>query len=303
MSLNKALHSCPQAIERVVAWYFVKDGFNIIDAHVHYAGIFLPKNMSIVDYMDANSIDAAIVNTLNTRANLSDVMRQDPAVLRKKIQEPAFELFADFRLAGQPDHEPVLSLLKQYPDRVIPFFWYNPNDPADPEQQEGLAIVSRALDQGFKGVKIQPAMTPCSIEQLFPVGELLSELGLPLYIHPNAGLFAAKKTEASEIATLARKLPALNIILGHAAYNMEFCIEALLQLQGFPNVFAETSQSIPYGIIMCVKILGAKRVLFGSDAPSATPFTIEYQKVALLDIPEKDKALVLGGNVKRLLQL
>jgi predicted TIM-barrel fold metal-dependent hydrolase len=281
----------------------MKDGFSIIDAHVHYAGIFLPKNMSIVDYMDANGIDAAIVNTLNTKANLSEIMRQDPAALRKKVKEPGFELFKDFRLAGQPDHEPVLALVNKHPDRVIPFFWYNPNDPSDPEQQEGLAIVSRALDQGFKGVKIQPAMTPCSIEQLFPVGELLAERGLPLYIHPNAGLFAAKKTEASEIATLARKFPGLNIILGHAAYTMEFCLEALLHLQDIPNVFAETSQSIPYGIIMCVKILGAKRVLFGSDTPSATPFTIEYQKVALLDIPVKDKALVLGGNVQRLLQL
>src|SRR5271157_5291172 len=111
MPLRIAVHSCPRSIERVVSWYFMKDGFSIIDAHMHYAGIFLPKGTSIVDYMDTNGIDAAIVNTLNTKANLSDVMRQDPPTLRKKMQETGFELFKDFRLAGQPDHESLLALV------------------------------------------------------------------------------------------------------------------------------------------------------------------------------------------------
>ena len=281
----------------------MKDGFKIIDAHMHYTGIFLPKNRSIIDYMDDNGIDSAIVNTLNTKANLSDVLRQDPGNLQIKMQDPAFEIFKDFRLAGQPDHGPVLDLVKKHPERVIPFFWYNPSDPADPGHEKGISIVSDALDHGFKGVKIQPAMTLCTIEQLFPVASLLVDKKLPLYIHPTAGLFASKKTEVVEITFLARKFPGLNIILGHAAYTMEFCIEAVMQLSAFPNVFAETSQSIPYGIITFVKIFGPKRVLFGTDAPSATPFDIEYRKVSLLDIPAKAKAMVLGGNVERLLGL
>nr|MDO8111949.1 amidohydrolase family protein [Candidatus Sigynarchaeota archaeon] len=284
----------------------MKDGFKIIDAHVHYAGIFLPKNKykSIVEYMDDNGVDAAIVNTLNLKANLGDILRQDIGKVQAMANAPDFELFKDFRLAGQPDHAPVLDLVKRYPGRVIPFFWYNPNDPSDPGQENGLKQVASFLDhRGFKGVKIQPAMTPCTIEQLFPVAELLVSRGLPIYIHPNAGLFSAKKTEASEIATLAEKFPRLTIILGHAAYNMEFCIEAVIHLSKYPNVIAETSQSIPYGIITFVKVFGASRVVFGTDMPSATPFDIEYRKIALLDVPPKVKAMVLGENVQRLLNL
>nr|MDO8088207.1 amidohydrolase family protein [Candidatus Sigynarchaeum springense] len=281
----------------------MRDGFDIVDAHVHYAGIFLPKGKTIVDYMDDNSVDAAIVNTLNVKANLGDVMRKDPVELTKQARDPAFEIFKDFRLSGQPDHEVVTGLAKKYPDRVFPFFWYNPSDPGDVNQQKGLAAVTRALDSGFKGVKIQPAMTACTVEQLYPVASLLAERHCAIYIHPNAGLFASRKTEAEDIARLAKVFPTLDIIVGHAAYTMEFCIEAVLHLARFPNVYAETSQSIPYGIITFAKIFGPRRVLFGTDTPSATPFDIEYRKLMLLDVPVDARALILGGNARRLLGL
>ncbi|MBN2154245.1 MAG: amidohydrolase family protein [Candidatus Lokiarchaeota archaeon] len=281
----------------------MRDGFDIVDAHVHYAGIFLQKGKTIVDYMDENGVDAAILNTLNTKANLGDVMRKDPAELAMRSQDPSFEIFKDFRLSGQPGHEAVSSLARKYPDRLFPFFWYNPADPGDLNQEMGLAAVADALDRGFKGVKIQPAMTACTVEQLFPVASVLTERERPIYIHPNAGLFASRKTEAVDVARLAKSFPKLDIILGHAAYTMEFCIEAVLHLARFPNVHAETSQSIPYGIITFAKIFGPRRVLFGTDMPSATPFDIEYRKLALLDVPADAKALILGGNARRLLGL
>jgi predicted TIM-barrel fold metal-dependent hydrolase len=270
---------------------------------VHYTGIFLPKGKTIVDYMDDNGVDAAIVNTLNTKANLGEVIKRDAAELARQTQDPGFELFKEFRLSGQPDHEVVAGLAKKHPGRVFPFLWYNPADPGDPGQEKGLAAVAGALDRGFKGVKIQPAMTACTVEQLFPVAKFLAERRRPIYIHPNAGLFASRKTEAVDIARLAKAFPGLDIILGHAAYNMEFCIEALVHLARFPNVHAETSQSIPYGIIMLAKIFGPRRVLFGTDMPSATPFDIEYQKLSLLDVPADARALILGGNARRLLGL
>jgi len=267
---------------------------------MHYTGIFLPKGMNLVDYMDEQGIDVAVVNTLNTKANLGDVMKLGPEMIAAAVQDDGFELFQEFRLAGQPDNGPVQALAKQHPDRVIPFFWYNPADPDDPDQKRGLSTLDSALAHGFKGVKIQPSMTAMGIEQLFPVAGLLSELNLPLYIHPNAGLFAARKTEAFDLAILAKTFPRLPIILGHAAYTMEFCIEATFRLVRFPNVHVETSQSIPYGIITLAKLFGPSRVIFGSDAPSATPFGLEYQKLALLQLPVTAKQQVLAGNIERL---
>ncbi|MFX0098115.1 MAG: amidohydrolase family protein [Candidatus Hodarchaeota archaeon] len=273
----------------------MKDGYKIIDAHMHYAGIFMQKGTNLLDYMDENGIDGAVVNTLNTKANLNELIKQ--SIEKINEQEPGFELFEDF-CQGQPSHKEVIQLAKVASDRIFPFFWYNP---VDEDRENGLKLVEQSIKNGFKGVKIQPAMTPCTIGSLFPVAEILVEHGLPIYIHPSSGIFASSRTIPSSLIKLSKKFPDLNIILGHAAYTMEFCIEALVAATKMPNLYFETSVSIPYGIITYVKIFGPDRVIFGTDSPTATPFSIEYNKVAVLNIPREAKEMILYGNIAKLI--
>jgi predicted TIM-barrel fold metal-dependent hydrolase len=87
---------------------------------------------------------------------------------------------------------------------------------------------------------------------------------------------------------------------------MEFYVELLIALKSMSeieNVYFETSCSILYGILELIKIFGADRVLFGSDSPTATPFELEYNKISSLRIPKEDKSKILGGNIKRLLNI
>ncbi|MBD3187699.1 amidohydrolase family protein [Candidatus Bathyarchaeota archaeon] len=276
------------------------DGYQVVDAHMHYTGIFKGER-TFIEYMDENGIDSAIVNTLNKRANLGDFSRGSPADLVKKTMNPGFQIFEDFT-HGQPDHG-HLEQLAQECDRIIPFFWYNPVDPDDPKK-EGLDEVKKALDAGFKGVKIQLAMTPCSIEDLYPLAGILENMDhVPLYIHPSAGLYGAGRTNPVDIASLCKKFPKLNIILGHAAYTMEFCIEVIIASFGVTNLFFETSVSIPYGIISLLKFFGHRRVIFGSDSPAATPFEVEYAKISALNISNRARKAILCGNIRRLLGL
>lgn len=279
------------------------DNFSIFDSHMHYTGTFMHKNENLIEYMDENGIDAAVVNTLNTHANLGVLENNHDGDLLKDIDIEKYEIFKEFRLAGQPDHSEVIKLMQSNPKRIFPFFWYNPADPNDPNQEKGIEMARNALNNGFKGIKLQLAMIPCTIEQLFPVAKLLTEFNLPLYIHPSGGVFASKRTNPFSITELAKKFPDLNIILGHAAYSMEFCVETVFAAMSVPNLYFETSISIPFGIITYIKVFGPQRVLFGTDSPSAGPFNIEYEKIADIKIPREAKQMILSENIKRLIKI
>jgi predicted TIM-barrel fold metal-dependent hydrolase len=279
----------------------VISGQRIIDAHMHYYGTFLPKSQTLLDYMDENGIDGAVVNTLNTTANMGKFNPETALEIMEHRSDPEFDIFSEFHAAGQPDHRELDHLVQKAPERIFPFFWYNPINPADADQQKGLSMVQQAIDRGYKGVKLQLAMTSCSIERLDPIANLCETLDVPIYIHPSAGVFGAKKTNPFDLVNLAQRHPKLNMILGHAGYSMEFVIEAALACMGAGNIYFETSLSVPFGIITYIKLFGARRVIFGTDSPSAGPFRIEYEKIAALNISEKEKAAILHRNIAKLL--
>jgi predicted TIM-barrel fold metal-dependent hydrolase len=56
----------------------------------------------------------------------------------------------------------------------------------------------------------------------------------------------------------------------------------------------------PEMIQRAVETIGAARVLFGSDGPGCIP-ALELEKVRLAGLSPEDEALVLGGNIQRLM--
>jgi len=55
-------------------------------------------------------------------------------------------------------------------------------------------------------------------------------------------------------------------------------------------------------VLKAIQVLGADRVCFGSD----TPFRLQHVELAaygalLRDLPDDERALVMGGNIQRLL--
>ena len=77
-----------------------------------------------------------------------------------------------------------------------------------------------------------------------------------------------------------------------------------MAVKPYPNLYLDMSGFDPErGIVeKAVEVLGAERVLFGSDAPGRS-YAAQLAKVQYADISEDDKALVLGGNAARLLDL
>ena len=69
------------------------------------------------------------------------------------------------------------------------------------------------------------------------------------------------------------------------------------------NICAEIAGSDPTSgfVEMAVRELGAERVVYGSDAGGRS-FASQLSKVLGAEISEPAKALILGGNLRRMLE-
>jgi predicted TIM-barrel fold metal-dependent hydrolase len=70
-----------------------------------------------------------------------------------------------------------------------------------------------------------------------------------------------------------------------------------------PNVYFEiTLTDVPLGAIeFLVELVGAERVIFGTDCPMRDP-TPQFGWLAYAHLSEDDKLKVFGGNMRRILE-
>ena len=99
-----------------------------------------------------------------------------------------------------------------------------------------------------------------AIEDLFPVYELASELGLPLNIHPVTN---------ADVAKVAELFPKLNVIMAHPGEKASV-MEKLELMKKLPNLHLDLCGTgmFRWGMLKyAVNAVGAERFLFGSDFP------------------------------------
>jgi len=103
---------------------------------------------------------------------------------------------------------------------------------------------------------------------------------------------------------LAPQYPDVNFIVAHLGSNTDDFRahqHVVYQLARYQNVYADTSAVRQYDyIVEAIKHAGPQKILFGSDGPWLHP-GVEIHKIRLLRLPPEQEALVLGGNVLRLL--
>jgi len=73
------------------------------------------------------------------------------------------------------------------------------------------------------------------------------------------------------------------------------------QLVRLPNVYADTAgvRRFDY-IVQAIKRAGARKLIFGSDGPWLHP-EVELHKIRVIGLAPEEEALILGGNIRRLL--
>ena len=99
---------------------------------------------------------------------------------------------------------------------------------------------------------------------------------------------------------LAARHPDASFVCLHTGADWE---RGIRRIRATNNVCSEVSGSDPTaGLVeMAVRELGAERVIFGSDAAGRS-FASQLAKVYSADLPAEARQLILGGNLRRLLQ-
>jgi len=256
--------------------------------------------------MDRYNVEKAIITTIN-RTKYHNKQRE--IALNEDEDSKVTQFMDNFRDSmpkGQLPHTDVIEIAKKAPERFYKFFWFNPK--LDPGKEENdYKILEEHFKKGFSGVKIHSGFHMIKIpKDILKLVSFLQDFdkNLLFYIHsiPKTSFFSG--VSSRDIAKLARDFPDLRIIVGHAANTMIYAIEVGMTLGKYKNIFFETSCSVSFGIYNLIKTVGHKRILFGSDAPTASSLPIEIDKI--LNLPRTSKEMkqdILYNNVNNLLKM
>jgi predicted TIM-barrel fold metal-dependent hydrolase len=220
----------------------------------------------------------------NTEAPLGPYLRRARAAgITKTVVVPPFH--SDYARANAE----LARIVSRHRQRLIGFAAVH----ALRDAGRVFELVKRAVTRwGFRGLKVHghdalPTREVCEAAWAFRLPLMVDVVG-----------------RAYVVEMLATQYPRLNFIIPHFgsfADDWRAQQRVVDQLVRYPNVHADTSgvRRFDY-IVQAVERAGARKVLFGSDGPWLHP-GVELAKIRALGLPPDDEALILGGNLLRLM--
>jgi uncharacterized protein len=181
------------------------------------------------------------------------------------------------------------------PDRITGFVYTSPNHP-----ELAVEHIAQYAALGFGGVKLWVCRLAdhCGND---PVCEQAQRFGLPVLSHTwtKTGGNMETESEPKHLVPLALRHPQVNFIMAHSGGDWE---RGLRTVADIPNISPDTCGFDPEAgfVELAVSLCGADRVLYGSDATGRS-FASQLSKVTGADISDADKALILSGNLLRMM--
>ena len=193
----------------------------------------------------------------------------------------------------------TLRAIAEQPDLFIGFCYLNPAHPASFLREETERCI---VAGGMRGIKLWIAVKATD-PQLDPVMERARELRVPVLHHAwyKATAEVANESTPAEVASLARRFPAVTVIMAHLGGGRE---RGVLDVADCANLLVDTSGSQPEAGLVeyAVRRLGPQRVIFGSDWP-IRDFAAQVGRVLGARLTPEERELVFRGNAERLLAL
>lgn len=199
-------------------------------------------------------------------------------------------VFAPFHSDYSRANADVARIIARYPHRLIGFAFVH----AARDAGHILEMVRQAVVKWqFRGIKVHghdamPNREVCETARAFHLPVLVDVAG-----------------QAHVVDMFAPQYPDVNFIIPHlGSFSDDWRAQQRVaeQVGRYPNVYTDTAgvRRFDY-IVKAIKCGGAQKVLFGSDGPWLHP-AVELHKIRVLGLSRKDEALVLGGNIIRLIR-
>lgn len=268
----------------------MRDGTFVIDAHTHV-------------------IRGAIDSTFSDpsgRAPRSPVIRVEEILARMELygidrSVLIVHAWSDTTLeALRHEHDIIYDDMRRYPDRFVGVCTADPRQGAAATDE-----VKRAVEVlGYRGLKLLPSFHNYLVDSplVDPLIALAARYALPVLYCSQWHHYGA---EPWRWVRLARRYPEVQFVMCHMGID-PFVTESLVvpeMVADVPNIILEGSATTddPYAVFGApVEMLGAERVMWGSDGGPFLHPAVELLKVDLAGLEPSAKRMVLGATAARL---
>ena len=203
----------------------------------------------------------------------------------------------------------ILESIARFPDRLIGFCSVQPQS-----YDAALDEIERCAKEGIRGVgEIRPDMQlfdPRDEEVMTPFINAVMKHKLMLLSHasePVGHIYPGKGVVTPEVLySFITSYSELTIILAHWGGGLPFYALMPEVSKAMKNVFFDTAASpllyTPQIYEQVISLVGAERILFGSDYPLLEQGRA-LKEIISLNLSEETRNLILAGNAQRLLDI
>lgn len=276
----------------------------IVDFHTHVFSPQIKKNRS--KYIDSDPCFASLYSNPATKLATADE-------LIESMDKEGIDVSVIVNL-GWISHELcvetnqyILEAIARYPSRLIGFCCVQPRS-----LEAAITEIERCARGGIRGVgELRPdtQLFDFTDEQgLKPLVDIMIKHKLILLTHtsePVGHNYPGKGVVTPDtLYPFITSFPDLTIVCAHWGGGLPFYALMPEVKRAMKNVFFDTAASpflySPQIYHQVVQLVGADKILFGSDYP-LMPQSRLLKEIRSLDLPEETKGLILSGNARRLL--
>ena len=275
----------------------------IIDFHTHVLPPQIKKNRG--KYIDNDPCFAILYSDPKTRLATADEL-----IANMDKDGVDISVIANY---GWTTHELcveindyILESVARYPKRLVGFCSVQPNS-----YDAAIAEIERCAKGGIRGVgELRPDMQLFDLrdEMMKPFVEVMMKHNLILLTHASEPVghdYPGKGGITPDVLyPFITSFPDLTIVCAHWGGGLPFYALMPEVKQAMNNVLFDTAASpLLYTsqiYSQVIQLVGADKILFGSDYPLLAPSRL-LNEINSLDLSEETKTLILSGNARRLL--